>query len=86
MCILQALYYTQQSVYEKLIECTSNSKNFVPHNSFIGILEKQNTSWGVDPLYRVRTYASMRKTLLNFKIKLKIQLNFCVQKIIKIRE
>jgi hypothetical protein len=62
------------------------TKNFVPHNSFIGILEKQNTSWGVDPLYRVRTYASMRKTFLNLKIKLKIKLNFYVQKIIKIRE
>jgi hypothetical protein len=60
--------------------------NFVPHTSFIGILEKQNTSWGVDPLYRVRTYVSMRKTFLNFKIKLKIQLNFYVQKIIQIRE
>jgi hypothetical protein len=63
--------------------CASNSKNFVPHNSFISILEKQNTIWDVDPPL---TCASVRKIFLDFKIKLKIQLNFYVKKIIKIRE
>ncbi len=59
------------------------TKNFVPHNSFIGILEKQNTSWGVDPLMNLCIH---EKNILELQNKTKNKLNFYVQKLLKLEK